>query len=202
MIPPDSLADRSPGSEDLALVRRIADGDPLALSTLYDRQAQTIYSHAFHLLGDVPEAEDAVEETFWRVWRKAADYDPAVPDVATWLLLICRQRATERLRTKKRSHDGLLEDTTGLASGEQHFGQGSSLERAKVSACMAAIPADQRKVLELAFFRGMAPADVAVATKQSPETTRTRLRVAIRKLRDALIEPVPPASAGSAESTP
>lgn len=198
MIPPDSSADRSPAADDRALVQRIADGDPLALSALYDRHSPTIYSHAFHLLGDVAEAEDAVEETFWRVWRKAGAYDLAVPDVATWLLMICRQRAAERLRVKKRPHDRILEDTTGL--GAAAAGEGGSRDGGRIAASLAAIPADQRIVLELAFFRGMAPADVATVTRQSPETARTRLRVAMRKLRDALGEGG--ASAPDAEVAP
>ena len=190
MIPPDSSADRSSAADDRALVQRIADGDPLALSALYDRHAQTIYSHAFHLLGDAAEAEDAVEETFWRVWRRARDYDPAIPDVATWLLMVCRQRAAERLRVKKRSTDRLLEDTTGL--GAAVSADGTDRDGDGIAASLAAIPADQRTVLELGFFRGMAPAEVAAVTKQSPETARTRLRVAIRKLRDALGDPGAP----------
>lgn len=191
MIPPDSLPDRS-SVDDRALVQRIADADVQALSALYDRHSQTVYSHAMHLLGDVAEGEDVVEETFWRVWRRAGDYDPAVPDVATWLLMICRQRSAERLRTKKRSYDRLLEDPTGLGS---EAGEGTEQDAARAAAALAQIPADQRKVLELAFFRGMAAAEVATVTKQSPETARTRLRVAMRKLRDALGESVvsPPA---------
>lgn len=203
MIPPDSASDRSLAADDLALVQRIADGDLLALSALYDRHSQAIYSHAFHLLGDAAEGEDALEETFWRVWRRAGGYDPSVPDVATWLLMICRQRATERLRTRKRTLDHLLEDTTGLGPGETgQSGDQPSRDRGRIASALAAIPADQRTVLELAFFRGMAPADVASVTKQSPETARTRLRVAMRKLRDALVEPVPPPAAGDAEGAP
>lgn len=189
MIPPDSPADRPQAADDLALVQRIADGDPLALSALYDRHAPAIYSHAFHLLGDAAEAEDAVEETFWRVWKRAAKYDPSVPDVATWLLMICRQRVTERLRVRKRSQDAVLDDPTGLAGAEP----ASGLRAATTATALAAIPADQRIMLELAFFRGMAPVEAASVTKQSPETARTRLRVAIRKLRDALIEAATPA---------
>lgn len=197
--------DRPAATDDLALVRRIADGDALALSALYDRHSSGIYAHAYHLLGDAAEGEDAVEETFWRAWRRAGAYDPALsPDVPTWLLMICRQRATERLRARKRSWDSLLEDTTGLGSGgaAQHPGEDSTLQRGNAGWALAAIPADQRTVLELAFFRGMAPADVATATKQSPETARTRLRVAMRKLRDALVETAPSPSPGRAEGTP
>lgn len=190
MIPPDLAADRAP-ADDLALVHGMADCDPQCLSALYDRHAQAIHSHAFHLLGDVAEAEDAVEETFWRAWRRAGAYDATVPDVATWLLIICRQRATERLRAKKRSLDHAVDDPTGLASSDAETGAPGGAR-----AALAAIPVDQRTVLELAFFRGMAPADVARATKQSPETARTRLRVAIRKLRDALADPARPPESG------
>lgn len=189
VIQPESIPDRSLDSDDIALVQRIADGEPLALSALYDRYAQDIYAHAFHLLGDVPEGEDAVEETFWQVWRRAGAFDPTGPDVPTWLLMICRQRATERLRLKKRAHDRILDDTTGLGSGESADLGG---DRGRVAAALNSIPGDQRTVLELAFFRAMAPAEVATATKQSPETARTRLRVAMRKLRDAWAETVAP----------
>lgn len=139
-----------------------------------------------------------MEETFWRVWRRAGEYDPAMTDVETWLLLICRQRCTERLRAKKRSLDRLLEDTTGLTS-DVPPGGAPTREAERISAALASVQADQRAVLELAFFRGLGPADVASVTKQSPETARTRLRVAMRKLRDALAGPAARPDAGSAE---
>lgn len=202
MIPPDLAPARPPAGDDLVLVQRVAGGDPLALSALYDRHAQPVHSHAFHLLGDVAEAEDAVEETFWRVWRRASEYDPAMTDVDTWLLLICRQRCTERLRAKKRPLDRLLEDTTGLNSDMLPAGGALGREAERISAALASVPADQRTVLELAFFRGLAPADVASVTKQSPETARTRLRVAMRKLRDALVGPPSGPGAGAAEGAP
>lgn len=170
-------------------MQRVAGGDPSALSALYDRHAQSVHSHAFHLLGDVAEAEDAVEETFWRVWRRAGEFDPAMTDVETWLLLMCRQRCTERLRAKKRPLDRLLEDTTGLNSQVLPADGAPGREGGRISGALASVPAEQRVVLELAFFRGLGPADVASVTKQSPETARTRLRVAMRKLRDALAEP-------------
>lgn len=197
MIPPDLPAERSP-ADDLVLVQRIADGDPLALSALYDRHAQAVYSHASHLLGDVAEAEDAVEETFWRVWGKAGDYDRALPDVPTWLVMICRQRATERLRSKKRALDQLLDDPTGLGSAAARVD--AAPDGARVASALAEVPGDQRTVLELAFFRGVSPGDVASVTKQSPETARTRLRVAMRKLRDALGEAPRRARAGEAQA--
>lgn len=190
-------------ADDRALVQRIAEGDPLALSALYDRHSQPLYSHACHLLGDAAEGEDAVEEAFWRVWRRAAAYDPKAADVPTWLLMLCRQRAAERLRSRKRALDDLLEDTTGLASADApQPGDDPGGWRARIAAALDAIPADQRTVLELAFYRCMAPAEVASATKQSPETARTRLRVAMRKLRDALVEAAAPPPAPQKGATP
>ncbi len=187
--------------DDLALVQRVAAGDPSALSALYDRHAQSVYSHAFHLLGHIAEAEDAVEETFWRVWRRAGEHDPAMADVETWLLLLCRQRCTERLRAKKRSLDRLLEDTTGLNS-DVPPGGAPTREEERIAAALASVSVDQRTVLELAFFRGLGPADVASVTKKSPETARTRLREAMRKLRDSLAGPAAGPSEAPAEEAP
>lgn len=198
VIPPETALDRAAAADDVALVQRVAGGDPLALSALYDRHAQAVYSHAFHLLGEIAEAEDAVEETFWRAWNRAGDYDPAMTRVETWLLLICRQRCTEWLRARKRPLDRLLEDPTGLGA-EPPPGGARSREQG-IRAALASVPADQRAVLELAFFRGLGPAEAAGVTKQSPETARTRLRVAMRKLRDALTGHTP--EAGAAEGTP
>lgn len=170
----------------------MADGDPTAVAELYERHASAVYSHAAHLLADVADGEDAVEETFRRAWTRAADYDQLAPDVATWLLLICRQWVAERLRVRRRVSESVLDDTTGLGAGEE---AGAPADRARIAAALAAIPADQRAVLELAFFRGLPPAEVANMSRQSPETARTRLRVAARKLRESLTEGGPAAGA-------
>lgn len=200
ILPDHTPARPTTAAEDAALVQRMSDGDPAALSSLYERHSPAIYSHAMHLFGEVAESEDAVEETFWRAWRKAEDYDPSGPDVATWLLMICRQRATERLQVKRRVNDRLVDDTTGLGPGDGTFASGESEPaRDRIAASLNGIPADQRTVLELAFFRGMTPADVAMVTKQSPETARTRLRVAMRKLREALSEAPPGVAPGHME---
>jgi len=142
-----------------------------------------------------------VEETFWRVWRRAPEYDPATTDVGTWLLLLCRQRCAERLRARKRPLDRLLDDTTGLGT-DAAAASAAAGGAERIRAALASVPADQRTVLELAFFRGLAPADVAGATKQSPETARTRLRVAMRKVRDALAAPAGATGPASVEGAP
>src|SRR6476661_7993596 len=87
---------------DALLFRRMADGDEAALGVLYDRWADRVHTVAFWILKDTDEAEDVVEETFWQVWRSAARYDARRSSGATWLILIARSRALDRLRAQRR----------------------------------------------------------------------------------------------------
>ena len=85
--------------DDPSVVKRIAEGDESALSTLYDRWSQPVYSLVAHLLKDADGAEDVVEETFWQVWQRAASYDASRGTVRTWILTIGRSRALDRIRS-------------------------------------------------------------------------------------------------------
>src|SRR5260221_10089510 len=101
-------------AEDVALIRRMCDADETALGALYDRWMRSLYSLVFHLLKDVDEAEDVVEETFWQAWRKASSYEPSRGAVSTWLLTIGRRRALDRLRAKGRRREESLTQEGGV----------------------------------------------------------------------------------------
>src|SRR5215210_5063171 len=100
---------------DAALLRRMADGDESALAALYDRWVDRVHTVAFWILKDRDEAEDVVEETFWQVWRTAARYDFARSAGSTWLMLIARSRALDRLRAQRRRADWTAAPSTAGA---------------------------------------------------------------------------------------
>src|SRR5918994_1337205 len=87
---------------DAELLRRMADGDEAALAALYDRWVDRVHTIAFWILKDADEAEDVVEETFWQAWRSAARYDMHRSAGTTWLMMIARSRAIDRLRHRRR----------------------------------------------------------------------------------------------------
>ena len=178
-------------ADDVALMRRIVEADETALGALYDRWVRSLYSLVLQLLKDPDEAEDVVEETFWQAWRKADSYEPSKGAVSTWILTIGRRKALDRLRSKKRSRED-------IASNDQSFAdlpstdpdpsanvEGSEL-RDHVRAALADLPQEQREVLELGYFSGLSQAEIAERTRQPLGTVKTRMRLAMQKLREPL----------------
>lgn len=176
-------------SDDQSVVRRIADGDESALATLYDRWAQSVYSLAAHLLKDADGAEDVVEETFWQVWQRASSYDASRGTVRTWLLTIGRSRALDRLRARKRNREDIATDLTLIRDPRSDPSQ--QLEGAErrqlVYSALTELPDEQRRALELAYFRGLSQSEIAEFLSEPLGTIKTRMRLGMQKLRDKLI---------------
>jgi RNA polymerase sigma-70 factor (ECF subfamily) len=179
-------------AEDVALIRRMCDADETALGALYDRWMRSLYSLVFHLLKDADEAEDVVEETFWQAWRKASSYEPSRGAVSTWLLTIGRRRALDRLRAKGRRREEPLTRGDSVVANLPASGQDPSLaaegseRRMHVLAALRELPEEQREVLELGYFQGLSQTEIADVTGQPLGTVKTRMRLAMQKLREPL----------------
>lgn len=173
------------------MIRRMVDADETALGALYDRWVRSLYSLVLHLLKDPDEAEDVVEETFWQAWRKAGTYEPSRGAVSTWLLTIGRRKALDRLRSRKRNREdpvGGERTIADMASGVPDPSQdmeGAEL-REHVRTALLKLPSEQREVLEMGYFNGMSQTEIADATGQPLGTVKTRMRLAMQKLREPL----------------
>lgn len=176
-------------SDDAAVIRRIAGGDETALAALYDRWVQPVYSLVVHLLKDADEAEDVVEETFWQIWQRASSYDAARGTARTWILTIGRSRALDRLRSRQRHREdpsvdiGMMRDTAPDPSADAEGNE----RRELVSNAMEELPEDQRRALELAYFRGLSQSEIAEFLNEPLGTIKTRMRLGMQKLRDKLV---------------
>lgn len=183
--------DTGSNAEDAALIRRMCEADETALGALYDRWMRSLYSLVMHLLKDADEAEDVVEETFWQAWRKASTYEPSRGAVSTWLLTIGRRKALDRIRAKRRhkeepfGQDRTFADLKSPALDPSQNAEGSELRR-HVLAALQELPAEQREVLELGYFSGLSQTEIADATGQPLGTVKTRMRLAMQKLREPL----------------
>ena len=180
---------------DVALVQRMVQGDEQALGTLYDRWQGVVRALAQRIVGDATEAEDVVEDVFWQAWRQAERFDHSRGSVATWLLTLARSRALDRLRAIRRTRADLSLDDEGasLAPGVLASSAASPAEAADqdersrlVAAALAALQPAQRQCLELAYFGGLSQTEIAERTNTPLGTVKTRMRLALRKLRDAL----------------
>ena len=185
----------TPSDEDRALVRRMAAGDETALGALYDRWQALVHSVALQVTGDRDDAEEVVEEAFWQAWRQAGRYEETRGSISTWLTMIARSRALDRVRARRRAReermDGVTEADEAAASFDGAFAGplDSAMAdemRRLVAEAVAKLPPEQRQTVEMAYFRGMSQTEIAEATGQPLGTVKTRARLALQKLRDSL----------------
>ncbi|MCL4396620.1 MAG: sigma-70 family RNA polymerase sigma factor, partial [Chloroflexi bacterium] len=99
------------GPDDAEIIVQLQAGDSRAMSVLYDRYAQLVFSLAIKILGDRPAAEEVVQEVFVKVWRRAADYDAGRAKFAAWLAQIAHNQAIDHLR-RRRAHPAAHDDAS------------------------------------------------------------------------------------------
>jgi RNA polymerase sigma-70 factor (ECF subfamily) len=175
---------------DVVLLRQIADRRPEALSELYDRYAPILLGLTRRIMGNAADAEEVLQEVFVHVWNRGGLYDPGRSSVSTWLVLITRSRAIDRLRSRKvveRTHEAAqMENSDAYTSpeGDQNVFMQERRERVKEE--LAKLPPEQRQVLDLAFYGGLSQTEIASRTDIPLGTVKTRTLLAMKKLRNAL----------------
>jgi len=170
----------------------MAAGEEQALGALYDRWYPLVHGVVSRLVRQPDDVEDVVEETFWQAWRQASRFDPARGAVQTWLLTIARSRALDRVRSLRRRREEPLEGDDGeavvqqVAEGDPGLDAEASERRSIVVPALDGLPAEQREALELGYFGGLSQSEIAERTGQPLGTVKTRMRLAMQKLRGQL----------------
>ena len=175
--------------DDSALLRAISDGSSSALSELYDRYGRLVYSLAYQITSDGGTAEEVTQEVFLQVWNKAATFQAEQGKAISWLASVARHRAIDALRRKNARpeghrmewQDGDEPDLVDPASVEEDAEL--SLRGAAVRRALSQLPPEQRAALALAFFSGMTHQEISDATGEPLGTIKTRIRLAMQKLR-------------------
>jgi RNA polymerase sigma-70 factor (ECF subfamily) len=173
---------------DAPLLDRIARGDADALGALYDRHASRVLGLTSRILSDRDEAEDVLQEVFLQVWRAPARFDASRGSVLTWLLVVARSRAIDRLRALRRRGRDRHVDIAAVdvaAPGDPERETQTSHDADGVRRVLATLPADQRRALELAYFEGYTQSEIADLTGSPLGTVKTRLRQGMMKLRES-----------------
>jgi RNA polymerase sigma-70 factor, ECF subfamily len=181
-----------PAPTDAELAARIAGGDLAAFSVLYDRHAGRLHVWAVQALGR-QAAEDAVQEVFLRVWRHAGQFDPDRGSFLTWLSAIARHHVARELDRRGRSARVLaateIEALLAEASDPGADVEQQALRRARAVALLRelkGLPAEQRRVIVLAYFGGLTESEMARQLDLPLGTVKKRVRLAMQKLRKVL----------------
>jgi RNA polymerase sigma-70 factor (ECF subfamily) len=178
--------------DDEELISLITQLREEALAQLYDRYNRLVFSLALAIVNDQATAEEITLDVFMRVWQKAASYRSDQAKVSTWLTHIARHHAIDVLRRRSVRPDqyavdweDAIPDPVSPEHNPQEFAE-ISQQRERVQAALAQLPADQRQALTLAYYSGYTQRQIAEVLKQPLGTIKTRLRLALQKLRDFL----------------
>lgn len=171
----------------------VGAGDVRAFEVIFDRHSGPAFSLALRMCGRRVAAEDVVQEAFISLWRTGARYDRTRGSVRSWVLRVVHNRAIDTFRHdviregQNRSDDGLAE---WLESGERIDVEVEVGEQARVvRQALETLPADQRKVIELAYFSGFTHTEIAHLLTLPPGTVKGRMRLGMAKLRTTLGDP-------------
>ncbi len=179
--------------DDAALLVRVVRADPDALNALYDRYHRLVFSLALQVVFDRVTAEEVTLDVFMRLWQRAETYRPDQGRVSTWLSRITRNRSIDLLRQRQTrpEHESLCwaEHSPSGEGPEETFEQRMRQDRVRMA--VAQLPPEQQQVLALAFFRGYTHRQIAELLNQPLGTVKTRLRLAMQKLRQVLAEEIP-----------
>jgi len=171
---------------DEELMAELAAGRQEALQELHRRHAPLVFHIACRSL-DTAAAEEITQDVFLAVWQKAAGFDPAKGGFRAWVLQIARRRVINELRERgrrprqDRQSEASLADLEAMDSGpeEQAWAQ---YRKAAVQRALAALPAEQRRALSLAFFHELSHEQVASLLAVPLGTAKGRIRLALEKL--------------------
>ncbi len=169
-----------------ALLGRIAARDPEALGTFYDVFAGRLLSVARRVLNDAAMAEDVLQEVFVQIWERANSYDPGRGNVFTWAVVMTRNRAIDRYRSRQRSVHILERVAAQTIDTVEEQPQADPDRDAGLRSAVAELTSEQRTVIELAFFGGMTQSQIAEQLKKPLGTVKANIRRGMLKLRDRL----------------
>lgn len=176
--------------DDEQLMLKVGRGDESSLGKLYDRYAPTALGVAVKVCGDRNLAEDAVQEAFLALWRRAASYDPAKGSVPGYIYGAVHHKAVDTVRKEesKRKRDALDAFQQTSFAAEVEDAATASIDRDRVRLALQSLSAHQRQVLELAYFGGLSYPEVAKKLEIPLGTAKTRIRDGMIRLRTLLTE--------------
>ena len=177
---------------EIALLRRVAQGDRRSFEELYDRFSGVLFSTAYRVLNNQEAAEDVLQDVFIQIWEKAPLYDPTRGKPMTWAITLTRNKSIDRLRSKQR-RSRLQDEMQRESETAEQFDDRSSFDAASmgdtnklVREAIQKLSKDQREAIELAFFSSLTQLEISERLNEPLGTVKARIRRGMMRLRELL----------------
>ena len=177
---------------DHQLMYRVAMAEKEALEALYARYSSSVYSLAMFMLKQEALAEEVTQDIFLNIWTKASSYKAERGEPKSWIMSVAHHRIVDVIRSRRRTqnvtdpgaYDRLEMLPSSRISTEEEVER--RIEREYILDALDALPPEQRQVIMLAYFEGYSQSEMAKILNQPLGTVKTRVRLAMKKLRAAL----------------
>lgn len=166
---------------------RIVAGDDTALREVYDQYASFVYGLATRVIGDTRAAEDVSQDVFVAFWERPSAFDPERGSLRTWLGTLTHRRAVDYVRREEaRRRRAEREASRAVAMPDVEEMATALVTAERVRAALDVLPAEQRRAIQLAYFGGKTYRQVAETLGIPEGTAKSRLRLALRRIAQAL----------------
>jgi RNA polymerase sigma-70 factor (ECF subfamily) len=178
-------------ADDGQLVREVARGDVQAFKEIYDRHSAQAFGLALYVTKQATVAEEVTQDAFLGLWRSASGFDPQRAAVRTWLLSMVRNRGIDALRKHAKQlrdvefDESIAERLESPDRPDEQVVQQEDLRHTRD--LLSILPAKQRQVIELGFFRGLSQTEIATKIGVPVGTVKGRQRLALEKLHERLM---------------
>jgi RNA polymerase sigma-70 factor (ECF subfamily) len=172
--------------DDFQLLRAIAHRDQHAFMQLYQQYCNLVFSLALRVVRHQTLAEEVTQDVFLKIWQQPDRWNPALGQFSSWLLTITRNAAIDRLRKEQRHtspNAGTTEPLFDQAMEAPISDDPLWFEGQVLANLICELPAEQRQLIELAFYQGYTHSELADGLQLPLGTVKTRLRSGLQKLR-------------------
>lgn len=191
---PETLSENTDGPTDEQLMERIKNEDESALTILYRRHTPLLRTIVARVVNNDQDVDDLIQEIFLQLWRQADHYEQSKGKALGWIVTLARRRAIDRLRKRQayaRAEERLRNETERDIDPAGHHNVEDVViasDRSEVfKRVLSNLPDAQREALQLAFYRGLSQREIAAKTGIPLGTIKTRLELAVRKVRSAIM---------------
>jgi RNA polymerase sigma-70 factor, ECF subfamily len=172
---------------DEELISLVEQSNAEAFALLYDRHSRASYSLAYRMMGEKQAAEDLLQDALLKVWRGAGSYRAERGSVRTWILSIVHNRGIDQLRSlvsRRRTQERVEAEAPKSQPSDAFSEAWRNSQRDQVREALGALPPEQLKILELAYFSGYTHVEISELLGVPLGTVKGRMRLGLKKIRD------------------